>query len=176
MPDVPIFHNPSLAVALMNLTETNDDDDETRTASTQRFDAKAALVEARGKHARATRIGYAKEDLAGLQARVTRAEQEADRLITRLRDQADQRLRRARVRRTEVLNQALERPAGIDAVSDRLDRADAVRRLEGEPLETRTLMLAGRREAGAAPCVDPGRLAGRAPALCDQVVAALAPR
>jgi hypothetical protein len=49
--DLPIFHNPSLALALMEAAGVADDDDETRAAEAQRFDAKAALLEARGKHA-----------------------------------------------------------------------------------------------------------------------------
>jgi hypothetical protein len=72
---------------------------------------------------------YPKEDLAVLKARLTRCEIQCDNVPARLRDDADQRLRRARALRAEALNQALERPANVDPVSDRLDKAERLRRL-----------------------------------------------
>jgi hypothetical protein len=141
--ELPIFHNPSLAMSLMNRTGTHDDDDEIQAAVAWRFDAKEALAKARQAHTRAARVGpaFPPEDLARLKARVTAAEREADRIVTRLREAAAERLRRARRTRTEALQQALARPSNVDPVSDRLDQADRRRHLEAEPLETRTLML-----------------------------------
>jgi hypothetical protein len=140
---LPIFGNATLALALMDLTNTHEDGDEIRHALHERDTAREALGKARRAHARAVRVGAAhpKEDLAMLKARVARCEMECDNVSARLRDDADRHLRRARVRRAEALTDALARPSNVDAVSDRLDRAERVRRLESLTPDERTLML-----------------------------------
>ncbi len=50
-----------------------------------------------------------------------------------------------------MLNAALERPPGIDAVSDRLDRAERLRRLEALEPEERALMLVDAAREGTYP-------------------------
>jgi hypothetical protein len=140
---LPIFHDPSLAVALMDHADAHHDDDEVGAAVTRRAEARTTLQTARARVARAVRAGdaYPPEDLALLKARLTSAETQAESLATQLRDAADRRLRRARLRRAEVLQKALERPPAVDAVSDRLDRAERVRRLEALDPTERALML-----------------------------------
>jgi hypothetical protein len=150
---LPIFHNATLALALMDHANANDDDDAIRAAVDQRDDAREALQKARRAHARAVRLGpaYPKEDLAVLKARVTRAETEADTVSARLRDDADRRLRRARTRREDVLNDALAKPMTLDPVSDRLDRTERLRRLEALDPPERVLMLTTAAKAGTHP-------------------------
>jgi hypothetical protein len=140
---LPVFHDPSLALALMDMTNSNEDDDEIRHALHERDLAREGLLKARRAHARAVRAGgaFPKEDLAVLKARLTRAETECDTCSARFRDSADRHLRRARDRRREALNDALAKPAHVDPVSDRLDRAERVRRLEALTADERALML-----------------------------------
>ncbi len=151
--DLPIFGNPTLPLDLMEVAGVADDDDETRAAEAERFDAKAALGQARQAYTRAARVGpaFPPEDLARIRARVSSAERDADRLITRLRDQADERLRRARAQRGKALQDFLARPAEVDSVSHRLDQADRLRRLEALDPETRAVMLRDAARQGAEP-------------------------
>jgi hypothetical protein len=72
-------------------------------------------------------------------------------VTARLRGQAEERLRRARRARAEALNQASQRPSHIDPVSDRLDQADRLRRLEALDPETRAVMLRDAARQGAEP-------------------------
>ena len=73
--DLPIFGNPTLPLDLMEVAGVADDDDETRAAEAERFDAKAALGQARQAYTRAARVGpaFSPEDLARIRARVRRS-------------------------------------------------------------------------------------------------------
>jgi hypothetical protein len=147
---LPIFANASLALQLMDLTGQHEDDDEVRSAHAERVAAAEALGKARRAHARAARVGaaYPKEDLAVLKARLTRCEIECDNVSARLRDDADQRLRRARVRRRDALNDALARPSHVDPIGDRLDQTEWRQRLEALDPEERALMLVDAAKTG----------------------------
>jgi hypothetical protein len=149
----PIFGDATLALALMDFADANQDDDEVRAAVDQRDAAREALQKAHRAHGRAVRVGdaYPKEDLAVLKARVTHAETEAGSVSARLRDAADRRLRRARTRRADVLNEALARPADVDPVSDRLDQTERRRRLEALDPAERVLMLTTAAREGTYP-------------------------
>jgi hypothetical protein len=63
---LPIFHNATLALALMD--RANAHDDEIRAAVAQHVTASEALAKARRAHARGARVGpaFPKEDLAVL--------------------------------------------------------------------------------------------------------------
>jgi hypothetical protein len=140
---LPIFHDATLALALMDLTNTHEDDDEVRRALDERDAAREALSRARRAHARVSRAKpqLPKEDIAVFKAKLERAEIECDNAAARWRDDADRRLRRARDRRREALNDVLAKPAHLDPIVDRLDRAERLRRLEALDPEERALML-----------------------------------
>jgi hypothetical protein len=138
---IPFFHRADLALQLMEHANAESDDDEVHNAVVQRASAVEALQKARRAHARAARVPtYPKEDLAVLKARQTRAEVALDTLSAKWRDAADRRLRQARNRRAAVLNDFLAKPPGVDAVVDRLDKAERLRKLEAIDPETRELM------------------------------------
>ena len=162
---LPIFHDPTLALQLMDLTNSHEDDDAIRHAVAERVAAAESLAKARRAHARAVRVGdaYPKEDLAVLKARLTRCEIDCDNLSARLRDHADRRLRRARDRRAEALNDALARPSNVDPVSDRLDRAEWQRRLEALAPDERTLMVTTAAKEGTAPALVRAALLAESP-------------
>jgi hypothetical protein len=84
---------------------------------------------------------YPAKDRAVQQAKVTREIVAATDVMQSLRAAGDRRLRPAKVRRMGVLNTFLERPAGVDPVTDRLDRAERLRRLEAIDPAERGLML-----------------------------------
>jgi hypothetical protein len=149
---LPIFHNPSLAVALLDYADAGGDDHETQTAAAERFQAREALLETRRAHAMASRIAiYPKKDLAVLQGRVTRAETAADDVSARLRAAADRRLRRAQTARTAALQRAMATPPSVDPVVDRLDRTERLRRLEALDPAERHLMLTTAAREGSHP-------------------------
>ena len=149
---VPIFHNPALAVALMDHSGFIDDDGETQEAAAERFAAREALLETRRAHAMAARVpGYPRKDLAALKGRVTVAERAADDVSARLRSAADRRLRRAQTARAAALQAALATPPGIDPVVDRIDRGERLRRLEALDPAERILMLTTAAKEGTHP-------------------------
>ena len=120
----------------------------------------------------ASGTAYPKEDLAVLKARLTRAE-------SRMRHCVRATARRRRptaAPRAQPSRRCPQRGPGaaraLDPVSDRLDRAERLRRLEALEPDERTLMLVDGREGGHASDWSRRRSDGRASALADEKLAA----
>ncbi len=115
---LPFFHNDRLTVELLTFADATSDDAETQAAARRAMEARDALKQARAEHAEAARV---KRDAAQARARgppgqPARAEQACDALSARFWDQSDQRLRPAKTRRANILNDFLARPLDVDPI------------------------------------------------------------
>ena len=140
---LPIFHNDALVVELLGFADATGDDAETQQAARRALDAREALRQARAEHVAAARAGRAvpRRVLADLKANLARVEQACEALSARFWDQSDQRLRKAKTQRANILNNFLARPLDVDPISDRLDKGERLRRLEAIDPEERSLKL-----------------------------------
>jgi hypothetical protein len=169
MPDedlsLPIFHDDSLVVELLVFTNATADDAETQAWVQRTMNAREAVQRARSDYTKAERVGRSlpKGVLADLKAAKARAEAECDTVSEQLRDAADARLRRARRRRADILNAALERPAHVDPVSDKLDRSEWLEKLEQLAPDERALMIKTAAKEGSHPELVRAALTAKAP-------------